>query len=79
MDPVTPTIQVVSLDPYVKAFIDQNWLTIAIFLYLIRGLAVNFGVKGLEKVYQVLSSTYSFIRPGAIRSDEDRNKPPNGK
>lgn len=64
-----------SADAYVKGFIDQNWLTLAIFLFLLRGIATSFGVRWLGKLYQVLSSAYQFIRPGAIQADREATSP----
>ena len=67
MDPI-----VFSADQYVKPFLDNNWLSIAILLYLLRGIATNFKVRWIGKLYQVLASTYQFVRPGSIKTDEER-------
>lgn len=64
----------ISADVYVKAFIDNNWLSIAIFLFIVRGVAVNFRINWVAKVYEVLASAYQFIRPGALKVDEGREK-----
>ena len=54
-----------SADVYVKAFIDNNWLSLAIFLFLLKGLANVFQVNILKKIYTVLAQAYQFIRPGS--------------
>ena len=63
-----------SADIYVKAFIDGNWLSIAIFLFVLKGVATNFKVTILRKIYYVLANAYTFIRPGtAIDEKPTRN------
>jgi hypothetical protein len=67
-------VEVFSADIYVKAFLDGNWLSIAIFLFLLRGVATNFKVAAFGKVYQVLASAYQFVRPGSIKAAGEREE-----
>ena len=62
-----------SADTYVKAFIDNNWLSIAILLYVLRSIATNFKLQLIEKIYAVLASAYQFVRPGTIKTIEERS------
>ena len=52
-------------DIYVKGFIDHNWLSLAILLFLLKGIANVFGFEILRKIYTVLAQAYQFIRPGS--------------
>lgn len=64
-----------SADTYVKAFIDGNWLSLAIFLFILKGVATNFKVNVLRKIYYVLMNAYTFVRPGtAIEEKEEKPK-----
>jgi len=63
-----------SADIYVKAFIDGNWLSIAIFLFVLKGVATNFKVAILRKIYYVLANAYTFIRPGTAIDEKPKNK-----
>lgn len=53
----------ISLDNYVKAFIDVNWLTVGIILILMKGIATQFNLRNLKKVFLIITGALSFIRP----------------
>jgi len=61
----------ISFDAYVKPFIDGNWLTIGIFLILMRSIARQFGVPLLRKIYLVLNNALEFIRPSSQGTPAD--------
>lgn len=67
MDP-TPLIEgpvVFSADKYVKPFIDGNWLSIGILLYLLRSVAREFAIEPVRKVYACLAGAWKFVRPSS--------------
>jgi len=68
-------IKMFSSDNYVKAFIDGNWLSIAILLFILKGIATNFRITLLKKIYRVLANAYQFVRPGTeIQEHEEKPK-----
>lgn len=65
----------ISADVYVKAFIDGNWLSIAIFLFLLKAVANIFEISVIAKVYMVLAQAYQFIRPGTALNAKNGEQP----
>lgn len=59
-----------SADEFVKPFIDGNWLSIAILLYLLKATASAFQINVLRKIYTVLAQAYHFVRPGTKINNE---------
>jgi hypothetical protein len=53
-----------SADQYVKLFIDNNWLSLSIFLLLLKGLARQFKINPLHKAYLILQNALAILRPG---------------
>lgn len=53
----------ISFDSYVKAFIDVNWLTVGIILILMKGVATQFNLRNLKKIFLIITGALSFIRP----------------
>lgn len=60
----------ISLDNYVKAFIDVNWLTVGIILILMKGIATQFNVRILKKIFLIITGALSFIRPSTKEVQE---------
>ena len=67
----------ISLDIPVKEFIDGNWLSIGIFLIMLKSVSKQFSIKTLMKVYMVFNNALEFIRPSShdtqIKINEKEN------
>lgn len=71
----------IELDKHVQEFVGNNWLTIAIVLLILKGVARQFGIKALHKIYFVIQNAYSIVRPGTAKdtlakiNNETNNQP----
>lgn len=72
-----------SADEYLKPFIDNNWLSLSVFLLLLKGLSRQFRINPLHKVYLILQNALAIVRPGTSADTlagekNGRKKPPEG-
>jgi len=80
-------IQVFSLDEYIQAFVGGNWISIGIFLIMLRSIANQFGVEWIRRIYMILNNAMAFIRPSSDLEKaptrpflgEKKEKPKNGR
>ncbi len=54
----------INLDQYVNTFISGNWLTISIFLTLLKGWATISKNNTDDKIHTLLSGLFTQIRGG---------------
>jgi len=55
----------IAFNEYVDKFIGGNWLAILIFLHLLKGVARQFKIDPIRKIYMILQDTYKVVRPGS--------------
>jgi hypothetical protein len=58
------TIEMVNLDPIINEFVSGNWLTISIFLGLLKSWAVMSESNTGDKIHTLLSGLFTQIRGG---------------
>jgi hypothetical protein len=54
----------IALDQYVTEFVSQNWLTMTVFLTLLKGLAIMTPSATDNKIHELLSGLFGVLRGG---------------
>jgi len=64
----------IEMDSIVKSFIDNNWLTISIFLLILKGIARQYSIEILHKFYLILQNAFAIVRPGTSSDSLAKDK-----
>ena len=55
----------INLNDYITEFVGNNWLAVLVFLAFLKGVARQFQLAPLRKIYSILQDTYKIVRPGS--------------
>ena len=64
-----------NFNQYVQDFVSNNWLAVLVFLAFLKGVARQWKLKPLQKLYLILQDTYKIVRPGTTVVPVEEEKP----
>ena len=57
----------INIDKYVVDFVAGNWLSMSVLFLILKGVAKQFGIGWLHKVYFIGQNAWSIVRPGTAK------------